>query len=502
VTLDQRIRAVDRNAAQSLTAQLVDAVTEAIASGELSAGEKLPPTRSLAALAGVNQLTASRAYHRLQEVGAVVSEVGRGTFVRTAAYPGQHPNAADDASWQTYLLPAEAGGESGRILGELARHVDAADTIPLSMGYPPDAIIPLELLREASARVLARLGALSFAYGPVEGTHELRAELAKLGRERGLDDDPDSIVVTTGARQGISLVTRALLRPGDKVACESPTFMGNIEALNAVEAQLLPVPVDEHGLDVAALEQLLRRHEIRLVVVQPRAHNPTGFDLSKERRLQLISLARQHGFFILEDAVYADLRFEGEDLGPLRAIAPTHVIYVDSFSKTFGPGLRAGWIAASGPVLERLINEKRNADTHSATLPQQIVAEFLAGGHYAGQVKRARAMFRQRRDALVQALEEELSAFGRFTRPVAGGHVWLTLDQACDDARLYREALAAGVAILPGRVMLVDRPHSTHLRLSYCRLEPALIREGVGRLAGVVRALHAAPYARQSLPLN
>jgi 2-aminoadipate transaminase len=502
MSAEERLRAIDRNSKQSLTAQIVEVFADAITRGELGAGEKLPPTRTLAKLAGVNQLTAARAYRHLQDVGAVVSEVGRGTFVRAAAPHAQEPQAKTDGTWQTYVLPSEAVDEAGRILGEMMRHVTAAATIPLSAGYPPNEIIPLELLREASTRALARHGASSFAYGSVEGFQVLRDELAKLGRERGLDDDPDSIIVTTGARQAITLVTRAVLRPGDKVACESPTFMGNLEALKAVGAQPLPVPLDEQGLDVAALEQLLRRHEIRMVVVQPRAHNPTGYDLSRERRLRLIELARQHGFFILEDAVYADLRYEGEDLGPLRALAPPHVIYVDSFSKTFGPGLRAGWIAASGPVLERLVAEKRNADTHSATLPQQIVTEFLSSGHYPEQLRRARAMFRQRRDALLQALDDEIAPFARFSRPVAGGHVWLTLHQACDDDRLYNEALAAGVGIVPGKAMLVDRPRSTHLRLSFCLLEPALMREGVSRLAGVLRALQEVHYTRQSLPLN
>jgi 2-aminoadipate transaminase len=310
-------------------------------------------------------------------------------------------------------------------------------------------------------------------------------------------------VATTGAHQALTLAARAALRPGDKVACESPTFMGIIEALRTAGAEILPVPLDEHGLDTGALEQLLRHHEIRLLATQPRLHNPTGVDLSPARRERLVELARQHGFFILEDGVYADLRFEGDDPGPLRALAPSHVIYVDSLSKTVGPGLRAGWIAASGPVLDRIIGEKRRDDAHGTTLTQQLTAGFLGQGLYPAQLARALSRYREGRDALLAALERELGTMAQFARPAGGGHVWVTLRQPLDDARLYREALAGGVTFVPGAAMLVERPRATHLRLSYGLPDPASIGEGVRRLAQAIRLVgREAPAERRSLPVT
>ena len=167
-------------------------------------------------------------------------------------------------------------------------------------------------------------------------------------------------MITSGATQGLTLAMRAILSPGDVVACEDPSFMSVIRAIRAAGAKVQPVPVDEDGLDVDALEALLARTEIRALAIQPRLHNPTGRDLSPERRERLLELVRRHGFFIVEDGIYGELRMEGDERPSLRADAPAHAIYTDSLSKTVGGGLRAGWVIASGPVLDRIIAEKRS----------------------------------------------------------------------------------------------------------------------------------------------
>jgi 2-aminoadipate transaminase len=496
--LVSQLRAVDRKAKPSLTQQLVDVLTAAIADGELQPGAKLPPTRELAEIAGINQLTASRCYRRLQEQGLVVSTVGRGTFVRGAA--SSAANTADIA-WQTYALGAPRDSYAGRVLSEAAEHAGSRRLAALSVGYPSSEQIPVAELTLATEQALARTALASFEYCPIEGTDELRTQLATLGRTRGLDDDADSILITTGGRQGLSVAARAVLRAGDIVACESPTYMGMLEALRATGATVMPVGVDEHGLDVEALERLLRSHEVKLVALQPRGHNPTGRDLSAERRTRLLELASKHGFFVLEDAVYADLRYDGVDPGSLRARDPAHVIYVDSLSKTVAPGLRAGWIAASGPVLDRMIAEKRDDDAHCATLPQLISASYLAAGHYPAQVARARQLYRTRRDVLLKALDAELRSIATFMHPSAGGHVWVTLEHPREDQELYRAALAAGVSYVPGPAMLVGPPTATHLRLSFTAIPAERLREGVRRLSRVIRAQPDTPRHRHTLPV-
>jgi 2-aminoadipate transaminase len=498
MSLTDRIRAVNRGAEVSLTQQLAEVFTAAIAAGELAPGDKLPTTRELAEIAGINQLTASRCYKRLQEHGLVVSAVGRGTFVRAAA---KSASGEPDPSWQTYALAPPRSGDAGRALSEAARHAASPGLIALSVGYPSREQIPVEQLATAVRQTLEHEALASFEYCPIEGSDELRAQLAALGRARGLDDEADSLLITTGARQGLTLVARAILRPGDVVACESPTYMGMIEALRATGARVMPVEVDADGFSVEALEQLLRGHEVKLVALQPRGHNPTGRDLSEERRSRLLTMAARHGFFVLEDGVYADLRYDGSDPGPLRALDPAHVIYVDSLSKTVAPGLRAGWVAASGPALDRIIAEKRDDDAHCATLPQQVSARFLAEGCYPAQVARACELYHPRRDALLEALDSEMQSLASYERPSAGGHVWVTLNQARDDDELYRAALAGGVSYTPGPAMLVQAPRATHLRLSFTALNPEQLREGVRRLARTVRAQPHAPRYRHTLPV-
>ncbi|HZA90180.1 MAG TPA: PLP-dependent aminotransferase family protein, partial [Solirubrobacterales bacterium] len=276
---------IDRGSPESVTSQIVGAFSEAIESGELGPGEKLPPTRELAELAGVNHLTAARAYRRLADMGLVAGRVGSGTFVRsTAAAPEAAARGREGTAWQLYALPEEIETYGDRILREMFRHAGSDELLPLMVGHPSPDMFPVERIRELADATLAEEGRRALQYADLEGVPELREELARLGRSRGTDDRPEDIVVTTGAHQALALTTRAVLRPGDVAACESPSFIGAIEALRNTGAKVLSVPVDDDGLDIDALEQLLRREEIRALVVQSRLHNPTGRDLTPERR--------------------------------------------------------------------------------------------------------------------------------------------------------------------------------------------------------------------------
>jgi DNA-binding transcriptional MocR family regulator len=474
-----------RDGEVSITQQLVDAVSGAIERGELEPGEKLPPTRELAELAGVNHLTAVRAYRRLRELGLVSAHVGRGTFVReTALAPSAR--VPDSIAWQRYALPEYEQSYGDEVLGEMHRQATAEGLIPLSVGYPSARLFPIEAIREATDEVLRTEPDRALQYSEIQGLPELRQEIASLSAARGAPEDTRDITITTGASQGLTLVSRAILRPGDVVACEDPSFMSVIRALRTHEVRVLGVPVDEDGLDVDALEALLARNEIRLLAIQPRLHNPTGRDLTPARREQLLALVRRHGFFVLEDGIYGDLRFGGAGPLPLRAEAPAHVIYCDSFSKVIGGGLRAGWVAASGPVVDRIVAEKRRDDIHSPTLTQFVTARYLASGAYPEQAERARAFYRERCGALIAAIEAELGAIASWIEPLGGGHLWLNLDLPLDERELADEALRQGVAFAPGGAMRVDRHRDLAMRLSFGYLEPDQLAEGVRRLAAAI----------------
>ncbi len=492
---------LERGGERSLTQQLVDGIATAIESGELEPDEKLPPTRELAELAGVNHLTAVRAYRRLRELGLVSAHVGRGTFVRGAGRQPETGRVSDSIAWQRYALPDYEPGYGDRVLADMHRQATARDLLPLSVGYPSARIFPVEAIEEAFEATLRERAGEALQYSEVQGLAELAEQIAALSAARDAPEDPADILITNGASQGLTLACRAILRPGDVVACEDPTFPSVIRAVQETGARIVGVPVDEHGLDTDALAALLAREEIKALAIQSRLHNPTGRDLVPARREALLALARRHGFFILEDGVYAELRFDGEHVRSLRAQAPAHVVYVDSLSKTVSAGLRIGWVAASGPVLDRIIAAKRADDIHSPTVIQLAVARFLASGAYPAQAERARSHYRRGYDALREAIDEHLAPIASYVPPLEAGMSGLTLDPALDERELVEEAVRHGVSYAPGGAMRVERRPELSLRLSFGYLEPDALVEGVRRLAAAAAELRRRPPRRQAMPL-
>ncbi|HYY20715.1 MAG TPA: PLP-dependent aminotransferase family protein [Thermoleophilaceae bacterium] len=473
-----------RDGAESLTAQLVDRFAAAIDSGQLAPGEKLPPTRALSAEAGVNHLTAARVYRRLAELGYVTASVGRGTFVRALA-PGAGAEHGDD--WQVYALPERELSYAQQVMWDAFDLADEEGIISLATGFPSPDAYPVREVAAIAAEVLAEEGGQALSYLTADGLPSLREQLALRGRRIGFASEPDEILITSGAQQGISLALRAVLEPGDVVVVESPTFAGLLAALRGTDARVIGVPVDGEGFDVAGLESILARHEVKLVALQTASHNPTGRDLSAERRSRLAELAIGRNLFVLEDHVYADLRFEGEAPRPLRELAPAHVLYVNSLSKTVGGGLRLGWIAARGPVRERIALLKLDADFHTATLIQHIAARYLASGAYDRHIRRVTPLYRERRDALLASLDRHLAGEHRTIPPRGGHHLWVTLTRPIDERALYSQALRSGVTFTPGGAVTVERRSQTSLRLSFPRLRPEQLDQGAKLLAGAMR---------------
>jgi 2-aminoadipate transaminase len=475
---------LERDGKVSLTQQVVDRFAAAVESGVLEPGEKLPPTRELAELVGVNHLTAARVYRRLAELGYVTASVGRGTFVRTLA-PAGSAELGDD--WQVYALPEHELSYSEQVLADVMSSGSQEGLLSLAIGWPSPHLYPTEELARITADVFAEQGGEALAYLPAEGLYAFREQLAARGRRHGFADDPDEIIVTSGAKQGISLTARATLEPGDVAIVESPTFAGLLDSLRQTGARVIGVPVDENGFDVAQLERLLARHEVKMVALQTACQNPTGRDLSEERRRRLAELAIERNFFVLEDRVYADTSFGGEPPRPLRELAPAHVIYVNSLSKVVGGGLRAGWVAARGPVRERIAMLKLESDFFTAALIQHIAARWLASGAYDRHVAHTQPFYRERRDALLEALERHMPGEYQADRPEGGHHVWVTLNRPLDERALYTEAARHGVAFTPGDAITAERRSQTSLRLSFSLLDPPELDEAVKRLARAIR---------------
>src|SRR3954447_5143128 len=492
---------LDRDGDVSITQQLVDLFAQAIEDGKLDPGEKLPTTRALAAEAGVNHLTAARVYRRLAELGYVTASVGRGTFVRTITPAAAGADEEGD-DWQTYALPEHDGSYAEQVMEDSFRLPDEPGMISLPAAWQPPRLYPTEELARITADIFAEEGGAALSYLTAEGLYDLREQLAKLGRERGFATEPGEIIVTSGARQAIDLVMRTLLDPGDVAVVESPTFAGLLASLRATGARVIGIPVDADGLDVAGLERVLARHEVKVCALQPACNNPTGRDLSPERRARLAQLARERSFFVVEDHVYADVRFEGESVRPLREEIPGHAIYINSLSKTVGGGLRIGWLAARGPVLQRLAALKLDSDFHTASLTQHIAARYLASGGYTRQLEETRPFYRERRDALLDALDRHLAGEYRVDAPRGGHHVWVTLTRPVDERALYREAVRYGVSFTPGGIVRADRASSTQLRLSFSLGDPPELDEGVRRLARALREVRRRDRGAATVPVS
>ena len=308
--------------------------------------------------------------------------------------------------------------------------------------------------------------------------------------------------MTTGAQQAIDVVARALLEPGDVAVVESPTFTGSLLSLRSTGARVIGVPVDSEGLDVEALEQVLSRHEVRLCALQTACQNPMGVDLSPERRERLAELALERNLFVLEDRVYADLRYEGSSGPSLRGAAPGHVIQVNSLSKVVGGGLRIGWISARGPIFDRLATIKQATDFHSPTLVQHIAARYLATDGYERQLARSLPYYRERRDVLMAALEQHLAGEYEATAPRGGHHVWVTLKRPVEERSFYSEAVRHGVSFTPGGAVTAERRQRTSLRLSFSLVEPDELEEGVKRLARALREVRRRTRTAVTAPLS
>lgn len=471
--------------AGSVSAELVRRFAHAIEAGTLAGGERLPTTRELAREAGINPMTAARVYRRLAELGYVSATVGRGTFVREVP-----PFAAEelDEDWQSLALPPAPGVARERLVAETMRLAGRDDVISLGAGMLDTSLLPLEGLRAAASAVLAD-APNAFNYNDVEGVPELREELGALGIRRAFASGADEILVTAGARQAVDLVARTLLQEGDVACVDSPTFIGMLGSLEATGARLFGIPTDGDGLDVAALERVLQRHPVKLVVVQPACHNPTGRVLSEERRRRLVELARERSFFVLEDGVYADLLFDGPPPSALRSAAPAHFIYASSFSKTLGGGLRVGWIAARGPVFNRLVALKTTSDLNTSAFDQHVLARFLRSDAYPRHLERAGVLYGRRAAVLLDAIERHLPGEVDVTPPLGGHHLWLTFRRRIDEQALYLEALRRGVSVWPGSALLVEPATRPSVRLCFSRANEEELDEGVKRLGAAYRAV-------------
>ncbi len=397
---------------------------------------------------------------------------------------------------------------------ELLKFTQKPEVISFAGGLPAPDVFPTERFREACSKVLSTQGHQALQYGATEGYEPLRAMIACDAARYGVKVAPENVLITSGSQQALDLVGKLLINPGDRILVEAPTYLGALQAFNAYGAEYVSVPSDHGGLRTNQLEEALRLGP-KFMYVLPNFQNPGGTTLAEGRRHELVLLSERYGIPIIEDDPYGQLRYEGEHLTPLFVLdrknvrsdddySRGNVIYLSTFSKTLAPGLRLGWIVAPPDVIAKLVQIKQGADLHTSTFTQMVAYEVAQDNFLDEHIKLIRKVYGERRNVMLQALEEYFPPEVSWTRPQGGLFLWVTLPEGMDSHRLLDVAIKENVAFVAGDSFYGGNGFANeglrHFRLNFSNAEPEQIREGVRRLSVAIRSqlagLHPEPVTR------
>jgi DNA-binding transcriptional MocR family regulator len=465
----------DPDAAEPIYVQLAAALSDAIRAGRIAVGARLPSERIYATMLGLSRTTVTSAYQELKTMGLLRGYVGRGAIV-IANDPDSA--AAGAVPWQQLASALTRPSVSAR--NAIDPHVISFADGWLSPSLIPGAALEARAVRAAKDRSLLTTAA------PLLGLPALQEALIDMLRSNGVKTTPGELLITGGAQQGLNIVARALISPGDVVLCESPTWHGALRAFRAAGAQITGIPMDHEGVDPETLEQSLLRLRPKFVYLIPSFQCPTGRLLSAQRRRRILALCARTRTPILESHVYGDIRF-GERVPSLKSLDPgALVIHQGSASKTISPALRLGWLVAPRAAIELFAAVKASLDLSTPTLTQAILAAFLKSGAYARHLPKFREQLRARRDALIGALATHCPEL-RYARPQGGLYLWAQLPNPLQGQAFEGAAAAEGVLVRSGDAFLPDATSSSHIRLCYATPAADQIEPGVQRLAKAMR---------------
>ena len=417
---------------------------------------------------------------------------------RTLNRPGENGAHPDVQTLWSERFAQRTQRVTSSVIRELLKLTEKPDIISFAGGLPAPEVFPRAEIAAGCEKVLREQGSVALQYASTEGYLPLRELLVRHMARYGIKVTPANVLVTSGSQQGLDLIGKLFVNPGDRILTESPTYLGALQAWSAYQAEYVAVPVDDDGLDIAGLEEALRAGP-KFLYILPNFQNPAGVTLSLERRRRLVELANHYGAPIVEDDPYGQLRYEGEHLPPLVKLdAEYHgcsngerdftgdVLYLSTLSKTLAPGLRLAWVVAPESVIHRLVQMKQGADLHTSTFCQMVAYEVARDGFLDRHVRRIREVYGERRNAMLAALERHFPEECRWTRPRGGLFLWVTLPPALNSTELLRDALAEKVAFVPGASFYPVGGGERTLRLNFSYCPPETIEEGIRRLARAV----------------
>ncbi|NLV88106.1 MAG: PLP-dependent aminotransferase family protein [Tissierellia bacterium] len=372
---------------------------------------------------------------------------------------------------------------------ELLKLTQQPHIISFAGGMPAPESFPIEEFKKVNQEVLENNGALAMQYGPTEGYLPLREVIAKRMKKLQVDATAENVLVTSGSQQGLDFAAKIFINPGDIIVCESPTYLGAINAFKAYEPKFIEVSTDDHGMDMEELEEVLKSNDnVKFIYVIPDFQNPSGKTWSVERRKKLVELANKYNVAIIEDNPYGELRFEGEILPAIKHFdTEGRVAFLGTFSKILSPGLRLGWVVADKEFLSKFILVKQGADLQSSTISQVEVAKFLEIYDLDEHIQKIIELYRHRRNVMMEAIEKEFPKEVKYTYPEGGLFTWIVLPEYMNARELAARALEYNVAYVPGGSFFPNGGNENTARLNYSNMNDEKIREGIKALGKVIK---------------
>ncbi len=463
-------------AARPLYETIADALAERIARGDPASGERLPSVRALMRLHRVGLATAARALVELEARGLAEARPRSGFFVtKVAARP-------DDAPRPTATAATPRPVEIDRLIATLFRAAADRPVVALGAAEIDVDLLPRAELAAATARVVRREGGRAIGYAPADGDPDLRRAVARRMNARGCDVAASDVVITAGESDAMGLALRALTRPGDTVAIESPTYFGILQWLEAAGLEAVEIATDPvEGIDVAALDRVAAERPLAAVVLNPTFHNPFGSAMPPERMAALIEVARRRDLAIVEDDVYGELHF-GARRRPLESFDPDgRVIYCSSFSKTLVPGFRIGW-CLPGRHAEAFARARPARNFGQPALTQMVLAEYLIGRRHDRHLDALRALFRAQRERIRELVLTHFPPGTRISRPEGGYVYWIEVPPPFAALALHAAAAREGISIAPGPLFSPSGRFEGAFRLSLGRRLDARVEAAIRRL--------------------
>jgi 2-aminoadipate transaminase len=402
------------------------------------------------------------------------------------------PSSAHEIERYGGLFARRTRGMTSSAMRDLMAITARPEIISLAGGLPDTSTFPAEDFAALMSRVAVDSSAAALQYGPTEGLDEVKRCIVQVMEAEGTAVEEDDLMITTGGQQVIDLVCRAFLDPGDVVVAEAPTYPGAVPCFTSFQADVVQIEMDDDGMRIDVLERTLAELKAsgrvpKFIYTIPNFQNPGGVTMALERRHALVRIAAEQELVVLEDNPYGLLRYEGASLPTLYSLdGGRYVIYLGTFSKILSAGLRLGWAAAPGPILERLNLGKQAADLCSSPLGQYFVAAYFQHRDWRTYLSTLRALYRRRRDVMLASLEEFLPPEASWTRPEGGLFIWARLPDYIDTTDLLARALREHVAFVPGRAAYLDGRGGSEMRLNFSGVDEDTIREGVRRIGKVV----------------